>query len=233
MRFLALATDYDGTLATHGRVETSVLPALERVRASGRKLLLVTGRQLEDLQDVFPEYTVFDRIVAENGAVVFQPQTAEERLLAGPPDARLVAGLRGRGVPFSTGRTIVATDDAHHAAVASVIHELDLSAELHIVLNKGSLMVLPAGIDKVTGLKVALAELGIVPPSVVAIGDAENDAAFLECCGCAAAVANALPQIQRNADLVTVSAHGAGVGEVIAELLDNDLARYGLRRTLG
>jgi hydroxymethylpyrimidine pyrophosphatase-like HAD family hydrolase len=233
MRFLALATDYDGTLATHGRVDGLVLPALKQLRDSGRKLLLVTGRQLRDLQEVFPETRMFDRVVAENGALLYRPSSHQEVTLCGPPDPRLLAALRGRGVPFSTGRTIIASDDAHHTAVAAAIHELDLAAEVHIELNKGSLMVLPSGVDKRTGLQAALAELQLAPANVVAIGDAENDASLLAACGCAAAVANALPSIKRNADLVTAAGHGAGVAELIGQLLDNDLARCALRHTRG
>jgi hypothetical protein len=233
VRFLALAADYDGTLATHGRVDGLVLPALERLRASGRKLLLVTGRELPDLRDVFPEFALFDRVVAENGALLYRPESGEEVVLCDPPEPRLVAALRARGVPFSTGRAIIATEDTHHAAVAAAIHELDLSLSVHIILNKGSLMVLPVAVDKATGLGAALQDLQIPAANVVGVGDAENDAAFLTACGCAAAVANALPQIKRNADLVTLAGHGAGVAEVIGQLLDNDLARCALRHTRG
>ena len=233
MRFFALATDYDGTLATHGRVDGIVLPALGRLRDSGRKLLLVTGRELRDLQNVFPDVTLFDRVVAENGGVLFRPASNQEIPLCGPPNPRLLAALRSRGVPHFTGRAILATDDRHHAAVASAIHELNLASDLHIILNKGSLMILPAGVDKKTGLESALAELQLRPADVVGIGDAENDASLLAACGCAAAVANALPQIKRNVDLVTASAHGAGVAELIEQLLDNDLARCALRHMRG
>ena len=233
MRFLALAADYDGTLATHGSVDGLVLPALQRLRASGRKLLLITGRQVPDLRSVFTEVALFDRVVAENGAVLLDPSSGKEVVLSGPPDERLIGALHQRGVPFSTGRAILASGDAHHAAIASAIHELDLATSLHIVLNKGSLMVLPAGVDKATGLKAALQELQIAPANVAGIGDAENDTAFLSVCGCAAAVANALPQIKRAADLVTAGAHGAGVAELVWELLDNDLSRCALRHTLG
>lgn len=233
VRFLALAADYDGTLATHGRVDSVVIPALRRLRDSGRKLLLVTGRQLPDLKEVFPEVALFDRVVAENGALLFRPSSGGEVLLCDPPDPALIAALRARGIPFSTGQAIIASDDAHHAEIAAAIHQLDLAAGVHIALNKGSLMVLPAGVDKSTGLKAALEELAIAPSNVVAVGDAENDATLLAACGCAAAVANALPQIKRNADLVTACGHGAGVVEVIDQLLDNDLAAYALRHTRG
>ena len=59
MRYLALACDYDGTLARDGRVDRPTLAALERVRASGRKLLLVTGRELDDLAATFEYLELF------------------------------------------------------------------------------------------------------------------------------------------------------------------------------
>lgn len=222
MRFLALATDYDGTLATEGRVEASTVAALKRLRASGRKLILVTGRELPDLKRVFPKLELFDRVVAENGALLFRPRSGRRLLLAGPPPRQFVACLRARGVPASAGRAIVAMPQQYQAAVLQVIHELGL--DLHIIFNKGSLMVLPTGVNKVTGLERALDELGLAPESVAAIGDAENDHPFLAFCGCAAAVANALPAVKDRANLVTSAAEGAGVVELIQRLLDDDLA---------
>src|SRR5262245_17841281 len=60
MRYLVLSSDYDGTLALHGTVATATIAALERFRASGRKLVMVTGRELDDLRRVFPRYDLFD-----------------------------------------------------------------------------------------------------------------------------------------------------------------------------
>src|SRR5262245_35405224 len=87
--FVALATDYDGTLARHGRVDAATIKALEAVRRSGRKLILATGRDLPDLQRVFPELDLFDRVVAENGALLFDPAKKEETALADPPPPAL------------------------------------------------------------------------------------------------------------------------------------------------
>src|SRR5512142_2746641 len=44
MRYLGLACDYDGTLATAGTVDEPTLDALRRLKAAGRRLILVTGR---------------------------------------------------------------------------------------------------------------------------------------------------------------------------------------------
>src|SRR5262249_43844053 len=60
---------------------------------------------------------------------------------------------------------------------------------------------------------------------VVGVGDAENDHAFLGLCECAAAVDNALPAIKERVDLVTQGARGAGVTELIDELIADDLQR--------
>lgn len=43
MSYWALATDYDGTLATEGQVQETTLAALKRWQETGRKLILVTG----------------------------------------------------------------------------------------------------------------------------------------------------------------------------------------------
>ena len=73
MYYLALACDYDGTLAKDGKVSQHTITALERVGASGRQLLLVTGRMVQDLQHVFPRLDLFTYVVAENGAMLYQP----------------------------------------------------------------------------------------------------------------------------------------------------------------
>lgn len=64
-------------------------------------------------------------------------------------------------------------------------------------------MVLPSGINKATGLSAALTRLELSPHNVVAVGDAENDHAFLDVCECSVAVANALPMLKERADWVT------------------------------
>lgn len=220
MRYGALACDYDGTLAHDGRVDAETVQALERLRASGRTLILVTGRELDELATVFRRLDLFDRVVAENGALLYRPDTGEERRLAEPPPPALVAALRARGVPLSVGRVIVATVSPHETAVLEIIRDLGL--ELHVVFNKGSVMVLPSGTNKATGLSAALAELGLSARDTVGVGDAENDQAFLAFCGRAVAVANALPTVKERADLVTTGARGAGVVELIEAILGED-----------
>jgi hydroxymethylpyrimidine pyrophosphatase-like HAD family hydrolase len=219
--FIALAADYDGTLALDGRVDALTCQALEELRSSGRKLLLVTGRDLPDLQRVFERLDLFDLVVAENGALLFDPATKEEILLSDPPPASLVAKLQERGVtPLTVGRTIIATWEPNETIVLECIR--DLALEQHIIFNKGAVMVLPSNVNKASGLRSALKRLGLSAYNVVGIGDAENDLAFLSACGCAVAVDNALQTVKDKADVI-VSDHGAGVIELARMLTGDDL----------
>jgi hydroxymethylpyrimidine pyrophosphatase-like HAD family hydrolase len=229
MRFHALATDYDGTIAHHGKVDDATLAALERAKKSGRRLVLVTGRELPDLLTVFPRIDLFDRAVMENGATIYDPVTKETRILAEPPPPSFADELKARGVgPISVGRVIVATWEPHQEEVLKTIHDHGL--ELQVIFNKGAVMILPSGVNKATGLVAALAELGLSPHNAVGVGDAENDHAFLRVCECSAAVANALPAVKNTADIVLEKDHGAGVAELIDRMLANDLSDL---KTLG
>jgi hypothetical protein len=98
VRYLALAVDYDGTLAKNGRVGRATVAALKQVAASGRRLVLVTGRELPQLLEIFPEVGVFDRVVAENGALLYRPAKQESEVLGGAPSQSLVIELERRGV---------------------------------------------------------------------------------------------------------------------------------------
>ena len=152
MRYVALATDFDGTLACGGCVERSTIDALKRLAATGRRLLLVTGRELDDLSSVFAETELFDRLVVENGAVLHRPSTGETRVLAAAPPPQFVAELARRGVaPLSAGASIVATWHPNERTVLDVIRELGL--ELQVTFNKGAVMVLPAGVNKASGAR--------------------------------------------------------------------------------
>jgi hydroxymethylpyrimidine pyrophosphatase-like HAD family hydrolase len=228
MHYAALATDYDGTLARDGIVDAPTIAALERLRAASRRIVLVTGRELDDLQRVMPRLDLFDRVVAENGAVVYRPATKETRPLAPPPPPQFVTRLRELGVaPLSVGRAIVATWEPNETHVLQAIRELGL--ELHIIFNKGAVMVLPGDVTKASGLRAALDELGLAPLNCVGIGDAENDMSFLALCGATVAVANALPALAERAALVTRGARGAGVAELIDAMLHDDLAELDAR----
>jgi hydroxymethylpyrimidine pyrophosphatase-like HAD family hydrolase len=229
MLIAAFAFDYDGTLAEDGKVDEPTVAALRRLKGAGRKILLVTGRELPDLQRAFPLFGEFDVIVAENGALLYLPSTGEERPLGAPPPTEFIAALRRREVsPLSLGRSIVATWQPNETKVLDAIQQLGL--EWQIIFNKGAVMCLPPGVNKASGLAAALELLELSALNVVAVGDAENDHAFITACGCSVAVANAIESIKAEADIVTSGARGRGIVELVERFLDGDGLVGGLRR---
>ena len=222
MRYMALACDYDGTIAGHGIVAQEQVASLKKLSASGRKLILVTGRLLEDLLKVFPEVGMFDIVVGENGAALYKPATGEIKVLGESPPARMVQLARERGCdPLNVGHAIVDTRVPHETTMVEIIRELGL--EWQLIFNKGAVMILPTGINKATGLKAALKELGLSAHNCVGVGDAENDHALISSCEVGAAVANALPTLKERADLVTTERAGAGVSQLIERMIGSDL----------
>ena len=221
----ALATDYDDTLATNGKIDQTTIGALTAARRSGRKVMLVTGREIEDLVAVCPDLELFDAVVAENGGLYYDPRSRQVTQLAPSPDRAFVDRLREAGVdPLAVGHVIVATRQPHEIEVLEVIASLGL--ELQIIFNKGAVMVLPSAVNKASGLAFALDKLSLSPNGVVGIGDGENDHAFLSMCGLSVAVANAIPSLKDSADITTAGERGAGVVERVRELIENDLRDY-------
>jgi HAD superfamily hydrolase (TIGR01484 family) len=222
MHYQVLAADYDGTLAEDGLVPDSTVEKLKALKESGRRLVLVSGRRLEPLLELFPALSLFEYVVAENGALLYSPQTEEEELLSNVSTDELFEQMRIRGVnPIEKGRTIVATWTPFESIALETIRDLGL--EMQIIFNKDAVMVLPSGCNKASGLAAALDEMEISPLNVVAIGDAENDEAMMRMVGVSVAVDNALDPVKEICDLVMKKPRGAGVEELIEMILQDDL----------
>jgi hydroxymethylpyrimidine pyrophosphatase-like HAD family hydrolase len=109
MKWRALATDYDGTIAHGGTVDGWTVAALRRLRQAGFRTILVTGRELADLFNTFAHPELFERIVAENGAVLWDSFSGGVQHLSPPPPQVLLERLQRSRVPISVGHSIVAT----------------------------------------------------------------------------------------------------------------------------
>jgi hydroxymethylpyrimidine pyrophosphatase-like HAD family hydrolase len=207
-----LVSDLDGTLTDGGPVAADLLDALDRARARGVLVVLVTGRRLRQLDDDHPGLRRhMDAAVLENGAVLLGPRGP--RLLAPPVPRELTDALTRHGVPHHTGEVLVDCDarDAHRVLDALA----DTGLDHQMVRNRAALMVLPAGVTKATGLTQALAELGLDGHNAVAVGDAENDLRLFDACEIAVAVANAAPALRAQADVVLPAPAGEGVLELL------------------
>ena len=155
--------------------------------------------------------------MASYGAVMFDRLKSCEEPLCPAPPPEFLASLSQRMVPFSLGKRVLAT----HRPYDELLHQLidHLHLDLAVTLNRESVMVLPRGIDKASGLQVAVARMNINLSETIGIGDAENDISFLRVCGFSGAVANAIDAVKCEVDYIARGVEGRGVSEIINRVL--------------
>jgi hydroxymethylpyrimidine pyrophosphatase-like HAD family hydrolase len=213
----ALACDGDGTLTTRKILARKTAHALDEWQASGHKLILTTGETMAELKK-FPEIERFDLVVAENGALLYWPDSRKTRRLASSPPSGFANALRRRRIPgLILGETIVSTKRPHDRALREAIAECGI--DWVIIYNRQDAMALPPGVDKAFGLRFAAKELDLSCEEIVSVGDAENDIPLVCCCGTGVAVATAVPALKKQAALIVEHGSGAGVVELIRGLM--------------
>ena len=213
----AIACDYDGTGASNGYLAAEVAAALHSAREAGIVTLLVTGRVLDDLRVALVDFSAFDAVVAENGAVVWLPQSDRTIVLGAPPSDRFLGLLRAASVPFHAGAVVVATWDTHVPELIRLVRET--GADLQLVFNRAAVMLLPSGVNKAVGTQRALDELGRSPHNLIAFGDAENDLPLFALAELAVAARGSVPAVIAAADDRLRLPGAGGVADWIRELL--------------
>jgi hydroxymethylpyrimidine pyrophosphatase-like HAD family hydrolase len=217
MHISVIATDFDGTVAEGDRLAPEAGRALRRWREAGRTSVLVSGRPFEFLRDLQEREQAFDLIVAENGAVLYNPYSDEMRLPFGQVPDELVSTLAQLGIPLWRGIAIAGTTLPYDDAVWVTSRELGLA--VHVAINRSEVMLLPPGASKGAGLLHLLQNEGLSPRNLLAFGDAENDLSLLQVAEVKVAVANAVQDLQTMADHVTPEAGPAGVADFVDRYL--------------
>lgn len=227
MHLTVLACDLDGTLAEDDHVASKTWAMLRRAKAAGLAIILVTGRTLVSFSAEGPFAELCEAIVAEDGAAIYFPRRDVVAVPFGRLAPRVLQHLDDLRIPYERGVAIAATHVPHDKAILEALREKGGGATVEY--NRGSVMVIPSGATKGTGLLFALQELGYSPRNVVACGDAENDRSLFEMVELAVAVANAQPDIRELADSVLAQPNGAGVQALIADLLEGSIPSRRLR----
>lgn len=219
MKCLAVALDFDGTIAVNDRLDLTVREAIASLRSANIVVLLVTGRILSELERVAGSLHFVDAVVAENGAVIHFPDSGYTKVLGDPPPDSLIQAARLEGVSIRAGSSVVETDAHEAARILAILQRLELP--LTLSFNRGRLMVLPQSVSKATGLKEIFKGLRLSLHNAIAIGDGENDHELLRSCEFGAAVSWGSATLGMASDFVI---HGNGpeaVGVYLKELAMN------------
>jgi len=218
MRFLVLAIDFDGTIATNDVLDPDVRAALSELRRRGIIVILVTGRILDDLRRVCGDLHFLDAVVAENGAAIEFPGTGYTMTLASPPMEALLEGLREAGIEHAAGNSVVEAAAVDGVRILSILQRLELP--LTLTFNRGRVMVLPQAISKATGLQQALTVLRLSAHNALGIGDAENDHELLRLCEVGVAVSWGSEALKKSADHVLPGEGPSAVAKYLIEIAD-------------
>src|SRR5687768_16896860 len=126
MKLAAVALDYDGTIAVDGIMDLQVRDAIAQLRIHGIAVVLVTGRRLADLKEIAGNLECFNAVVAENGAVLYFPESERHTIIGHAPASSFLQGVRQLGIEFAVGDSLVETDGAHATRLLQLIHTLQL-----------------------------------------------------------------------------------------------------------
>lgn len=212
----AIACDYDRTLTDESLVlSKNAVVSLKNARKNGIKVFLASGRRLPFLVDTNERYDFVDVIIAENGAVIYDPANGTKILLG--------EGLEELRSAFADAdyvnveEVIAATTIDHLEDVKAIIRRNDLSVDIE--LNRNDVMIMPKGINKGSGVAKAAEINGIRREHLACIGDAENDLRMFAVAGIRVAVANAVEDIKNEADIICNEPYGDGVKEFVESLV--------------
>src|SRR5699024_9782185 len=68
MKIKAIALDMDGTLLdANNKIHDNLMKTLSEIRHKGVKVLLVTGRTMEEIEEIIPDQFAYDGAVTSNG----------------------------------------------------------------------------------------------------------------------------------------------------------------------
>src|SRR6266545_4352997 len=146
MNLSVIALDYDGTVARNDALDASVREAIAVARLRGVCVLLVTGKILADLRRHAGDLHFVDGVVAENGAVLYFPDSGHTTSLAPRVLPAFTAELTRRGIPFHAGECLVDANTSDATRILEVVRDLELP--LVLLFNGGRVMTLAPGICK-------------------------------------------------------------------------------------
>ena len=217
MKLSVIALDYDGTIAFDDTLAPPVRTLIADARLRGIKVILVTGRSLDELQRVAGDLRFVDGVVAENGAIAHFPDSGHLSLLAPPVPRGFAAELKRRGIPSRLGLCLVDAAAIDAPRLLEAIRDLELP--LVLAFNRSRVMVLAQGISKATGLHATLDIMRVSARNTAAVGDAENDHPMLALAEYGAAVEWGCASLKAAADVVVAGTAPAAVAAFLRPIV--------------
>lgn len=230
MKPKALAVDVDGTITENGgTLNLDAVAALRWMEKQGIRVVLASGRGAWEMYALAIYAGTTKVVVTENGgAVAVSP--VDIALLSDKSLSIEAYEILSKEISELKLRPVL-------PRLTEVILERNFDVEkgrkilekhgLPVYLNdsKYAYHLTKKGINKATGLKVALRYLNIDPSETIAIGDSETDLPMFDLCAYGIALANAPQSVRDKADHVVEQGTGTGAVAAVQHIAEKFLKR--------
>ncbi|MFC1742054.1 glycosyltransferase [Nanoarchaeota archaeon] len=194
--------------------DRALLKELEDTEIS---LFLSTGRTIHYVKKLCKHFKVWRCVIAENGAVIYIPSTEKTITLNTSYMTKVKKIVREMNLPGTTiGKVIASIDAKNESLVKDKLGKL--ADEVDYSRNVNEIMIIPKGVDKGVGVRLAMRYLNINLDDTIVIGDGENDIPMFLNPGFKIALANAYPELKKFANSVTKKPSIEGIREVMSKL---------------
>jgi Cof subfamily protein (haloacid dehalogenase superfamily) len=217
-------------LAT-GRAWSTTKPVAERlglpaggfvVCSNGARTLRFPDGDVVDERTFDPRTVIASvRKYAPNARMAVEEYDGSYLVTAPFPDGDLGRDAKIRVVsyeelaPQPVTRLIIRDPDQSESDFVHLAERLGLHGVSYFVGWTAWLDIAPEGVDKSTGLKVALAQYDLDPSGLLAIGDGRNDIEMLTYAGLGVAMGSAPDEVKTAADEVTKSVQDDGAATIL------------------
>jgi HAD superfamily hydrolase (TIGR01484 family) len=215
---LATGRSWHGAMSVTATLE---LPPGFVVCSNGARTLSYPDGEVLDERTFDPSTVIASvRRHAPTARMAVEEHGFGHRVTAPFPDGDLQGEIRvvtdEELAPEPVTRLIIRDPDRSEADFVELAERLGLHGVSYFVGWTAWLDIAPEGVDKSTGLKVVLAQYGLEPEDLLAIGDGRNDIEMLEYAGLGIAMDSAPDEVKAAADEVTKSVRDDGVAAVLA-----------------
>lgn len=220
MKVRALAIDVDGTMTEKdGTISFDAANATRWLEGRGYKILFVSGRSAQETYSLSAFVGTTPVVVGENGGVI-QRGPDHFRIIGNKTNPLLAYDFLSKRIPevellpVTPRFTEVILDRTFSVEDAMGIVE-ESGIPVSLVDSKYSYHLAQKGVNKASGLAIALSSIGIVPDECIAIGDSVTDVPLFEICGYSIALKNAEDDVKAKAKFITKNEMGSGTVEAL------------------
>ncbi|MBU0471609.1 MAG: glycosyltransferase [Nanoarchaeota archaeon] len=218
----AIITDFDRTITDNPPKPEFDVSDIDRdlmneIRKTNIDMVLSTGRNIRYVRKFCNAFNIWRCVVAENGAVIYIPKTRKTITLNTFYMTKSKRIIREMNLPGTViGKVIVSIKVKYEDKVRKQLGKY--ANNVSFVRNVDETMILPLGVDKGVGVRLAMKYMNIDLDRTIIVGDGENDVELFLNPGFKIALLNSHKKLKSLANQIMDKPSTAGFRELLVKL---------------